>query len=118
FAGCWDTRTQEDSRNCRHKRASFLPVPIRIGRGTYRTSVSDAGLMAVFQIPHRLNQRRGKSNDNGFLSSGLTVAHIICKSRFMKKLQAKITVRLSAAMLVAMTVIGPTALAMHGSTQN
>ena len=36
----------------------------------------------------------------------------------MKKLQAKITVRLSAAMLVAMTVIGLSALAMQGSTQN
>jgi hypothetical protein len=36
----------------------------------------------------------------------------------MKKLQAKITVRLSAAMLVSVTVIGLSALAMQASTQN
>jgi len=49
---------------------------------------------------------------------GLTVTHNICKGRVMKKLQAKITVRLSAAMLVAVTVIGLSALAMQASTQN
>ena len=80
--------------------------------------MSDAGLMAVFQIPHRLNQRRGKSNDNGFLPLGLTVAHNICKGRFMKKLQAKINKRFAAATLVAAAVVGLSALAMQASTQS
>ena len=74
--------------------------------------------MAVFQIPHRLNQRRRKSNDNGFLPLGLTVAHNICKGRFMKKLQAKINKRFAAATLVAAAVVGLSALAMQASTQN
>jgi hypothetical protein len=36
----------------------------------------------------------------------------------MKKLQAKITTRLVAAMLVTVAVIGLSALAMHAPTQN
>ena len=36
----------------------------------------------------------------------------------MKKLQAQITTRLVAAMLVAMAVIGLSSLAMHAPTQN
>jgi hypothetical protein len=36
----------------------------------------------------------------------------------MKKLQAQITKRLVAAMLVTLTVIGLSALAMHAPTQN
>ncbi len=36
----------------------------------------------------------------------------------MKKLQAQITKRLAAAMLVTLTVIGLSALAMHAPTQN
>jgi hypothetical protein len=36
----------------------------------------------------------------------------------MKKLQAKITIRLVAAMLVALAVIGLSTLAMHAPTQN
>jgi hypothetical protein len=36
----------------------------------------------------------------------------------MKKLQAKITIRLVAAMLVTVAVIGLSALAMHAPTQN
>jgi Tfp pilus assembly protein PilV len=36
----------------------------------------------------------------------------------MKKLQAQITTRLVAAMLVAVAVIGLSALAMHAPTQN
>ena len=36
----------------------------------------------------------------------------------MKKLQAQITTRLVAAMLVALAVIGLSALAMHAPTQN
>ena len=36
----------------------------------------------------------------------------------MKKLQAQITIRLVAAMLVAMAVIGLSGIAMHASTQN
>jgi len=36
----------------------------------------------------------------------------------MKNLQAKITIRLFAAMLVALAVIGLSALAMHAPTQN
>jgi hypothetical protein len=38
--------------------------------------------------------------------------------RLMKKLQAQITIRLAAAMLVAVAVIGLSALAMHAPTQN
>jgi hypothetical protein len=36
----------------------------------------------------------------------------------MKKLQAQITIRLVAAMLVAVAVIGLSAFALHASTQN
>jgi hypothetical protein len=36
----------------------------------------------------------------------------------MKKLQAQLTIRLAAAMLVIVTIIGLSALAMHASTQN
>jgi hypothetical protein len=36
----------------------------------------------------------------------------------MKKLQAKFTIRLVAAMLVTLAVIGLSALAMHAPTQN
>jgi hypothetical protein len=36
----------------------------------------------------------------------------------MKKLQAKITIRLVAAMLVTVAVIGLSALALHAPTQN
>jgi hypothetical protein len=36
----------------------------------------------------------------------------------MKRLQAQLTIRLAAAMLVIVTIIGLSALAMHASTQN
>jgi hypothetical protein len=46
-----------------------------------------------------------------------TYSHRLYPSQLMNNLQAQITIRLVAAMLVAMAVIGLSAIAMHAPTQ-
>src|SRR5262245_10997945 len=73
--------------------------------------------MAAFHIPTDSNGC-GKSTNGGSWPLSLTVLYKICKCLLMKKLQAKITIRLLAAMLVTVGVVGVSALAMQASTQN
>jgi hypothetical protein len=60
-----------------------------------------------------------KRKRSGFLSLCLTVIHIGCRRAVMNIIQAaRPTVRLVAAMLVTVAVIGLSALAMHAPIQN